>query len=651
MHKFLFLTLFTFLFSQAEITNIQASMRTNGSGIIDISYDLLPDPVFDFFEITLECSVDGGQSWSLMNNISGEYGDIIQAGNNKQITWNFRNQFGETFTDQLQIKINGYSVAIIDNNDNQELPFEMVTIPSGEYTFGVNNEIKAIEYDYEIMKYEVTDYDYVLFMLDKLDNANVEECEDYEGCFNIPGSYDSCLSCDEIEEAVNVGWGSIEYYCSNFVDNFSTADDACCICGGGSSSPLDIFYLYDNKAFGYYPGDVNTPAGNYSYINFAASKISWNGEIFEVEEGNINHPVTGVTWFGAWAFATYYGMEIPDQYEWEKAARGNTGYQWPSGNTFTTENGNIIGSLLPFYNLGGPTTPVGTFNGNTYECSSEAYYSGSLFFSEYAEGSGSNKYLEIYNPTNETVSLGYFSLSSCSNGCNEPGVWDYPDNVTFTGDAYIEPGDVYIVCSQSASDEIISECDQTFTYLSNGDDAFGLTNLGATITYDIIGTMGDDPGYGWDVGGIENGTKDHTLIRKPFVFTGNGGGWEQSAASEWDVFEQNYWQDIGMHITSYDYIDDDTEFDCDDMVTIDSPSPYGLYDMAGNVWEIVQGDTNQPQFLKGGSWFNNANEASSWYYEAYDSNSSSTTIGFRCIRKINETNRKIIKKKINNFEK
>ena len=45
------LTLSTFLFTQqAEITNIQASQRTDGSQIVDITYDLLPDPVFEFFE-------------------------------------------------------------------------------------------------------------------------------------------------------------------------------------------------------------------------------------------------------------------------------------------------------------------------------------------------------------------------------------------------------------------------------------------------------------------------------------------------------------------------------------------------------------------------------------------------------------------------
>ena len=59
MKKILFsITFLTFLFSQqAEITNIQASMRTDGSGIIDITYDLLPDPIFEFFEITVIVSL------------------------------------------------------------------------------------------------------------------------------------------------------------------------------------------------------------------------------------------------------------------------------------------------------------------------------------------------------------------------------------------------------------------------------------------------------------------------------------------------------------------------------------------------------------------------------------------------------------------
>jgi hypothetical protein len=54
-----------------------------------------------------------------------------------------------------------------------------------------------------------------------------------------------------------------------------------------------------------------------------------------------------------------------------------------------------------------------------------------LFFSEYAEGSSNNKYLEIFNASNGEVDLGGYSLSSCSNGCDDGISWDYADNVTF----------------------------------------------------------------------------------------------------------------------------------------------------------------------------------------------------------------------------
>ena len=42
-----------------------------------------------------------------------------------------------------------------------------------------------------------------------------------------------------------------------------------------------------------------------------------------------------------------------------------------------------------------------------------------LFFSEYAEGSSNNKYLEIFIAGEENVDLGGYSLSSCSNGCDD----------------------------------------------------------------------------------------------------------------------------------------------------------------------------------------------------------------------------------------
>ena len=101
--------------------------------------------------------------------------------------------------------------------------------------------------------------------------------------------------------------------------------------------------------------------------------------------------------------------------------------------------------------------------------------SADLFISEAAEGSSNNKYLEIFNGGDQDVDLSAYSLSSCSNGCDTNGEWDYPNNVTFESGTMLMAGDVYVVCHGSASDEIQAECDQTFTYLSNGDDVFALT--------------------------------------------------------------------------------------------------------------------------------------------------------------------------------
>ena len=184
-------------------------------------------------------------------------------------------------------------------------------------------------------------------------------------------------------------------------------------------------------------------------------------------------------------------------------------------------------------------------------CEYEEFEAANLFFSECAEGSSNNKYLEIYNGGDSDVDLSAYSLSSCSNGCNTTGVWDYADNVVFEAGTMLAAGDVFVVCHGSADDFIQAECDQTFTYLSNGDDVFALTTVVGGMVLDMIGTDGDDPGNGWEVAGVADATKDHTLVRKSSVTSGTS-DWALSAGtnaddSEWVVFDQNTWDYLGSH--------------------------------------------------------------------------------------------------------
>ena len=48
-----------------------------------------------------------------------------------------------------------------------------------------------------------------------------------------------------------------------------------------------------------------------------------------------------------------------------------------------------------------------------------------LFFSEYAEGSSNNKYLEIYNPTSNTVDLSDYAYPNVNGGASTFGVYEY----------------------------------------------------------------------------------------------------------------------------------------------------------------------------------------------------------------------------------
>jgi hypothetical protein len=174
-----------------------------------------------------------------------------------------------------------------------------------------------------------------------------------------------------------------------------------------------------------------------------------------------------------------------------------------------------------------------------------------LFFSEYAEGSSNNKYLEIYNASDVTVSLADYAYPNVSNAPSTVGEYEYWNS--FDEGAEITPNSVYIVAHGSSDSLILALANETHNYLSNGDDGYALA-YGTSDDYVVIDHIGDfngDPGSGWDVAGVSNATKDHTLVRKCSVESGNT-DWTASAGtnaddSEWIVLEQNDWSDLGMH--------------------------------------------------------------------------------------------------------
>ncbi len=163
-----------------------------------------------------------------------------------------------------------------------------------------------------------------------------------------------------------------------------------------------------------------------------------------------------------------------------------------------------------------------------------------LFFSEYIEGSGFNKAVEIYNPTSGAIDLSDYKIELYGNG-------SATSTASFTLTGTLNAGDVFVVAHPSAADAgLTAQVDVTNGVINfNGDDAFALINMssGSDVLIDIIGEIGSDPGSEWTVG--TGSTKDNTLVRKAAVNQGQT-NWA-TGATEWDVYPQNDFNYIGSH--------------------------------------------------------------------------------------------------------
>lgn len=174
-----------------------------------------------------------------------------------------------------------------------------------------------------------------------------------------------------------------------------------------------------------------------------------------------------------------------------------------------------------------------------------------LFFSEYATGSSNNKYLEIYNPTDENVDLSNYFVHA--------GTWSNAGNFSttdFSLSGILASKEVFVIVNSSAADSLKAVADtiiKSNIVNFNGDDALRLYKVidGDTSIIDVFGTYNIDPGTAWDVAGIKNATVKHTLIRKEGIVCGSTDWTEQAGTdsldSQWIVKECDDFSDIGRH--------------------------------------------------------------------------------------------------------
>lgn len=113
---------------------------------------------------------------------------------------------------------------------------------------------------------------------------------------------------------------------------------------------------------------------NNDIIRLRDSRIKRSAGKLIIESGYSKHPVVGVTWYGAVAYAKWIGKRLPTEAEWEAAASAGRDSIYPTGQEIERSQANFFSSDTTAV-MSYPPNPYGLYDmaGNVYEWCQDWY--------------------------------------------------------------------------------------------------------------------------------------------------------------------------------------------------------------------------------------------------------------------------------------